>query len=254
MKIMCSARLVLTAASGTLALSGPAYAAGYGFIGDSITAGYGLPPAPSGNSLITDSFARRIAGNGPYPLIVTVAFNGKSTEDWLPETGLFQYAYNLFNQAGIDTVIITLGVNDSRKPNLYEPERYAANLTRITRALLRPESTVKKISLNCPTYVVPGSFDQWSDHSNTLMQSYALTHEQMVDGTRIILGDRTSYAYMRDTPSARPDGVHPNEEGAEYMGSSWATPFIVPEIGTFWMAICGVGALVNGSYRKTRKI
>jgi lysophospholipase L1-like esterase len=218
------------------------------FIGDSITAGTGVPDATQQSApVVAVRDLQKKLGVG-----VTVSFSdqghpGHTTVDFLPGGNDFALVEKAVidlesKHAGPSLFSIMLGTNDSANsgPNgaPVSAADYSRNLKKIIDKLLAdfPQS---KFVINHPTWYSPNTHngsDYEGDSAANRLKSYfpavadlVADYESSHPG-QVFVGDTQAYAYFashRDELNGEPgkDGVfylHPNVKGAESLGQFWA--------------------------------
>ncbi|HWE35624.1 MAG TPA: SGNH/GDSL hydrolase family protein [Isosphaeraceae bacterium] len=186
-----------------------------GFIGDSITEGYGSDRPPS------ESFRDALADLPGGVAVVNRAVGGSSTADWLPGRRTFDEAERAFERAKVRYVVVTLGINDARG---HRPAaEFRANLAAIVAALTKAGD---RVVLNLPPAHEPGRSSRWADAETlALLRSYLPEIRSLTDGRGVLLGDTAAFDYFRDHPELLRDGVHPGPAGAAFLGRRWAAAF-----------------------------
>lgn len=186
-----------------------------GFVGDSITEGFGSDRPPS------EAFRDALAGTPGGLAVINRAIGGTSTADWLPGKPALVKALEVFRRAKVQYVIVTLGINDARERR--DPAEFRANLAAIVAAL---RGAGFDVVLNLPPAHEPGRSSKWAD-ADTLarLRSYLREIEALADGRRAMLGDTTAFDHFRDHPEQLRDGVHPGPAGAAWLGRRWADAF-----------------------------
>lgn len=191
-----------------------------GFIGDSITYGYGLTagqdPATQAGIVLAKTYKNRA---------VTVNNQGRSgtyTTDWMPGSSYLNTARTAFAAAGVTHVHLALGVNDATAAysNL-DAATYSSNLSAIIGVLV---GDGYKVILPYPTFVADGRGGLGSDISKiTRLVSYFPVIDALINGTTVLRGDVMAYDYFMPTwTSEYADDVHPNATGAVSLGTMWA--------------------------------
>jgi lysophospholipase L1-like esterase len=195
-----------------------------GFIGDSITFGSGCTP-PCINAVDTEVAGLRAAGFTVN--YVNRGLSGATTAKWLPAGSALPAAIADFRSQGIDTVSVMLGTNDAKRLVATSPQDYLANMRMIVGALYSEASGIKRVILNIPPYLVPGSLNNaWDAESNLLLQQYALQLEWVEGAYR---GDRSAFVYFQAHPDQLRDGVHPGVLGHAALGRAWMSALIASD-------------------------
>jgi GDSL-like lipase/acylhydrolase family protein len=140
---------------------------GIGYIGDSITAGYG---SNNGTTLTTGPGALveyLTLQNDGYPLSAYDNLGAPATRtgNWQPGGSYFQNALASFETSAVDTVSIMLGTNDAL--NQDSTTTYATNMSNLIVGLLAPGTGITRVILNYPPYM-------YDDASVGLSHSQAL--------------------------------------------------------------------------------
>ena len=199
-----------------------------GFIGDSITFGYDLsgsaPPVLMCATLSTPSAHVTPSNQG---------LNGASTQDWAitGEGKPLTNAMTSFTRAGVTTVLIMLGTNDSKPWINTSPAQYQANLLFIINAL--KGIGVQKFVLNLPPAMQP-SATGFPDPSpeNAIIQSYLTNLQNLAaaDAAHVFIGDQTAFAVFQAHPEYyQADGIHPNDTGAVALAQLWVVQYLNPK-------------------------
>jgi len=185
-----------------------------GFIGDSITHG-----PKKGKSAVT----HEIESLGDKFVGFNEAVNGTTTTDWQPGTLLFNDALAKFRAQNVHTVSIMLGTNDARRDRAISPAIYRRNMEVIVKSLLS-SGVVKKVIINYPPYVVPGSAT-WDEVSIARLKLYMLQLDAVTKERGVAKGDTAAFDYFRQHTDQLIDGIHPNEEGRQALGRMWADAY-----------------------------
>lgn len=196
------------------------------FIGDSITAGFGLsspstqsPPAQLANTLISLGDVRTI-------VYTNQGVSGATTNDWQPGSANLNTALS----AGAALVppatyaMIQLGTNDSFFG--VSQSTFATRMTNIANTLV---SAGYKVILND----VPYSFaSSRPPAAIALMQQYNTALATLANGSNILTGsDNVFEITMNNPPFFQADGLHPNALGAQAIGAAWSaaiSKYILP--------------------------
>jgi lysophospholipase L1-like esterase len=187
-----------------------------GFIGDSITIGNpgnGTPATICGQLLQRQFGTRAVT-------VSNQAISGTATADWLPGagTGYLTAAKTAFAAAGVTTVLIMLGANDSGAS--VSAATYGSNLSSICNDLVTAGYTV---ILNGQGWIAPTS--GWPANPNTFLRDYNAQMDSLDNGTTILRGDTEAWTYFVERQSELSDGVHPNTTGAQTYAEMWAAAF-----------------------------
>jgi len=193
-----------------------------GFIGDSITYGYGLSAGQSPPDQVRAVFQK-------WPLvrdvtIVNSGVNSSKSSDWTADssgTNLF-VAKAAFASAGVTHVHIMLGANDAGTATHVSAATYGANLSTICTNLV---TAGYKVILSYPTYIVAGANGGASDVvSVDLAISYRAQIDSLINNRTILRGDRESWKYFTTAQNEyQADLVHPTAVGAASLGGIWAS-------------------------------
>ncbi len=184
-----------------------------GFIGDSITAGSGVP-------LHQNAVSDETIDLGTGYSAVNAGINGTTTVDWRSDNGdgYLNKALKLFQANHVQVVSIMLGTNDSKGSVSTTPAKYETNMQNIVAGVL--SAGIKHVILNYPPYLVPRA--PWSNNSQQLLQEYQSKLDLLIDGKAVIQGDKAAWSYFRVHPDQLKDGVHPTAEGYAALGQLWA--------------------------------
>lgn len=187
-----------------------------GFIGDSITNGYPITFKPGTyceRALSVDLAPRQVVA-------VNHGVNGAATNDWLSGGDNLVAAKAEFLAAGVSYVHIMIGTNDSRDGFNNDATTYQANLESTINDLV---DSGYKVVLSYPIYVhVETVGSPWNAGSIARLESYQAVIDSLVDDVSVFLGDTAGWTYFENHPELFIDGVHPLEQGSEYLGGLWA--------------------------------
>ncbi len=193
-----------------------------GFIGDSITEGYGVDPGSGpGPEEVAKLNEDKISG--PTYSFTVDGVSGSTSADWVADSGNYDGALVLFISAGCGIVSIMLGTNDAKTAVATTKADYKANLLSLINALISAGATA--IILNKPPWVSPtGAFD---NNSLTLIGEYgdALAELAAADPSHVYMGDTAAYPFFEANPDLLADGVHPTLEGYTDLGNFWAAAY-----------------------------
>ena len=182
------------------------------FVGDSVTAGYGLSGAPSFARLT----AERLAERGLHVDASVDALDGADSRY------LLRRFDRMITSHDPDWVVMAIGLNDARPPEgraPNEPAAFAGNLLEIVDRIMslgaRPVLIVQNPRWNCPPAGFASS-DELPTHD--LMQSYSSVVRSIAEALALPLVD-VHHALLADPegPAMIPDGTHPNALGHELM-------------------------------------
>lgn len=175
-----------------------------GFLGDSITAGQGVSPAPPA-TCAADLTTASVTITG-----VNEGVSGTQTADWLP--GSTNDANALVAFAACPIVHIMLGTNDARAGA--STATYRANLRSIVNAWV---GRGKIVVLSYPIYATNALYPP------ATLLAYQAAITSLVDGVRVRQGDTSGYCYFQArTSDLQADGIHPNQTGANDLAQLWA--------------------------------
>lgn len=212
------------------------------YIGDSITAGAGLPaPAFQAPPVVASAWLRR-QGNIDSVYFSNQGHSGYTTVDFLPSGAAFVQAEKAANELaakpGILIFSIMLGTNDSaiKGPNgsPVSPASYYNNLKSITGKLLADYPQCKVV-INHPVWYSPNTYNgaQYLQEGLNRLQSYFPVIQKLVSsyaGNQVFLGDTAAFDYFRQnyvTRFQQENGhqgifyLHPNPVGAVDLGTFW---------------------------------
>lgn len=160
-------------------------------LGDSLTAGYGLPPGES----LPDKLQDALADAGQHVEIINAGVSGDTTAG-----GLARLGWVLTDE--IDLLIISLGGNDVLRG--LPPKESKKNLSAIIEQARAhdPEITILLTGMQAP----PSWGDDYAAEFNPIYQDLADQY------------DLALYPFLLDGVAADPslnqaDGIHPNEKG-----------------------------------------
>ncbi|MCE9604011.1 MAG: SGNH/GDSL hydrolase family protein [Planctomycetia bacterium] len=176
------------------------------FVGDSVTAGYGLAGAASFVQLTTDRLTER-------GLLVETCTDGLDGAD---SRYLLRRFDRMVTGHDPDWVVLAIGLNDARPPQSRtpcEPADFAGNLLELIDRILSIGAR--------PVLVVPNP--RWDggapkSAAEDLMQSYAAVVRSIAEALMLPIVD-LHHAFMHepDGMTMIPDGVHPDARGHELM-------------------------------------
>jgi lysophospholipase L1-like esterase len=179
-------------------------------VGDSITAGSGLPPQSSYPSQL-----QALLGNDWQ--IENFGVSGRT----LLEKGDFPYrkdeAYQKALQSQPNVVIIMLGTNDTKPQNWKFASEFYANYQSLVQSFERlPSKPAIFLCRPCP---IPGEGNFGINDRN--LQEAIRDINRLIETKKLGLIDM--HAALHQHPSLIPDRVHPNAEGAQLMAKTAAT-------------------------------
>lgn len=190
-----------------------------GFIGDSISYGYGLsagedPCAQAGILLAKTRTNKTVT-------VTNRAINGTKTADWSSGGANLIAAKAAFASAGATHVHIMLGANDAAAANLVSAATYLANLSGICSNLT---GAGYKVVLSYPTYIPAGANSNATTAASVaLAQSYQAQIDSLINGSTILRGDTLAWQYFQDALSEyQADQTHPTVAGAKSLAAMWA--------------------------------
>ncbi len=168
--------------------------------GDSITAGYGLPPSAALPRLL----AERLIAQGVDVVVENAGVSGDTTAGGLSRLG---WAV----QGQPDLVIVALGGNDGLRG--IDPAETRRNLDAILAQLAARDITVLIAGMLAP----PNLGNEYATRFNPLFR-------QVAEGAGVAF-----YPFLLDGVAADPalnqaDGIHPNAEGAAIIADRMAGP------------------------------
>ncbi len=190
-----------------------------GFIGDSITYGFGVtagqePPTHVRN-ILKKTYRNRDV------IINNQGRSGTYTTDWMPGSSYLNTARTAFSTAGVTHVHLALGVNDATAQyNNVDTATYGSNLQAIINVLVGDGF---KVILPYPTFVGDGNTGASDISKITRLVSYFPVIDSLVNNTTVLRGDTLAYDYfMANSATEYADSVHPNDVGALSLGTMWA--------------------------------
>ena len=185
-----------------------------GFIGDSNDQ---YIPADGSQSAPQSTIAVLSALYSPRPVIISnpVAGAGTRTSDWLSGSANLIAAKSAFATAGVRYVMVDLGGTNDSNGNI-AASVYRSNLSSTLSDLT---SAGYICVVNYAPYVAPGAVPfnnssvTWTSAQVALVASYEAQQDSLVNGTTVLAGDKTAFAYFRANQSQLRDGVHFNGAG-----------------------------------------
>lgn len=237
---------VLLALAGCASSPIPARAQGFSsivLIGDSITRGHGT----SGTGQSAPVLLSLAAGLGIDPAGITnLGVNGLTTSDWL--NGRIEGAvaaapaHSLF--------LVMLGTNDARiGPTGRSPGEWLFHARLIVS---RIQGAGHEAIWNASPWIAAGAAG-WPANSG---ERVALYNAQIRE-TGAIVGDTGAWDWFRTHEARLPDGVHPDDAGAQALGQMWAAAarerygIVLPESGA-GMFLVALLMFVAGSWMGRR--
>jgi len=188
--------------AGTLAAAGPALAVPrtkvVTVLGDSITAGYGLPARAAFPAQL-----QAAVGKLGVPAVVRAAgVSGDTTAG-----GLARVDFSV--RKDTDVVVIALGANDLLQGQ--EPKRTRANLDGIIRKLKARRIGVVLTGITAPAEIGGGYARDFNGIFPALARAHGLAfYPNLLDGV------------ARQPALNQPDGIHPNARGAAIIAARLA--------------------------------
>jgi lysophospholipase L1-like esterase len=190
-----------------------------GFIGDSITFGFGLSggqsPPEQIVSILSKTYKNRLV------TATNSAVSGSRTSQWVSGSSNLNTAKSAFASASVTHVHIMLGANDAAASNLVSVATYKSNLQNIIADLSGAGYTV---ILSYPTYIPAGANGNATTAASVaLAQSYQTEIDSLIDGTTVLRGDQLSFNYFISNLSEyQSDKTHPTATGAISLATMWA--------------------------------
>jgi acyl-CoA thioesterase-1 len=176
------------------------------FLGDSLTAGYGLPGELAFPSLVADELERR----GQPIRVVNAGVSGDTT------TGALERLDWLLKQHP-DVLVVGLGANDAFRGQ--PVERIEANLDEIVRKAKSAGVRVLVLGMRIPTNYGP----EYAD-------AFAALYARVAKAEKVDV-----MPFLLEGVGGRPelnldDGIHPNEAGERIVARN-VLPFVVRVLG-----------------------
>lgn len=160
-------------------------------LGDSLVAGYGLPPGQS----FPDALRRSLAAEGRDVTVINAGVSGDTTAG-----GLARLEWSLGDNP--DAVIIVLGGNDMLRG--LDPVATRSNLDTLIAALRERDIHVLLSGMMAPRNMGPDFVDAFDSLYPDLAQKYDIgLYPFFLDGVAL------------DPALNLPDGLHPNEQGID---------------------------------------
>jgi acyl-CoA thioesterase-1 len=165
-------------------------------LGDSITAGYGLPPEQAYPTLI----AERLRAEGSHWRIVNAGVSGDTTAG-----GLSRLDWLLRQR--VDILLVALGGNDGLRG--LEPDAMRANLAHIIERAQARGITVVLAGMRMPA-------NYGADYQRRFAEVFpALARQYKLAFVPFLLEGVAMRADLN-----QPDGIHPNERGAQIVADT----------------------------------
>lgn len=190
-----------------------------GFIGDSITAGYGLSAGQDPPTQIVP-ILRKLYKDRTITA-TNKAVSGSKTSQWVTGQANLTNAKTAFASAGVTHVHIMLGANDAASSNLVSAATYKSNLQNIIADL---NGAGYKVILSYPTYIPAGANNNATTAASvSLARSYMAQIDSLIDNVNVLRGDVWSYDYfIGNLGEYQTDMTHPTAAGAISLATIWA--------------------------------
>jgi lysophospholipase L1-like esterase len=190
-----------------------------GFIGDSITAGYGLSAGQDPATQIVP-ILRKLYKDRTITA-TNKAVSGSKTSQWVTGQTNLTSAKTDFASAGVTHVHIMLGANDAASSNLVPAATYKSNLQNIIADL---NGAGYKVILSYPTFIPAGANSgATTTASVALARSYMAQIDSLIDNVNVLRGDVWAYNYFIGNLSEyQSDMTHPTAAGAISLATIWA--------------------------------
>lgn len=190
-----------------------------GFIGDSITNGYGLSagqdPAVQCGIILERTYRVKAVTVSEYGV------NGSAANDWTSTAGGTNYtlAEAQFAAAGCTHVHVMLGANDAAEHQ--SAATFGTNLDTICDNLIADGYTV---ILSYPIYIPAGANGGATDAAAVdLAIAYRSQIDSLINGTTILRGDTIAWQhFLLNNDEMQSDDTHPTAAGAVSLGAMWA--------------------------------
>ena len=177
------------------------------FLGDSLTAGYGLPGDHAFPALVADTLRSR----GKPIRTVNAGVSGDTT------TGALERLDWVLKQRP-DVLVVGLGANDAFRGQ--PVDRIEANLREIVRRGKAAGARVLILGMRIPTNYGP-------DYANAFAALYGrVAHDERVELMPFLLDGVGGRAELN-----QPDGIHPNDAG-EKIVADHVVPYLERVLGT----------------------
>lgn len=182
------------------------------FVGDSVTAGFGLAGAPSFAQLT----AERLAERGLAVEVCIDALDGADSRYILRRFDRMVTAHDP------DWVVLAVGLNDARPPagrEPCEPAAFAGNLLELVDRILSLGARVLLVVQNPRWSKRPAEFATADErHAADLMPQYASVVRGIADALALPIVDvHQALNAEADIGALIPDGTHPSALGHEVM-------------------------------------
>ena len=175
-------------------------------IGDSITYGY-QSGGVGQNAPVLLSFASALSI--PPSQVLNLGFNGATSSDW---TG--SRLTDALSLAQPNTIfLVCLGANDAKIGR--SDGEFAFHYKNIVNTV---HASGHIVIANEALYLEPGHPPFPDDAFKTIS-----LYNKRLDETGASIGDTSAYEFFQQNPSLLSDGVHPNSEGAQWLGQAWAS-------------------------------
>jgi acyl-CoA thioesterase-1 len=182
--------------------AGPALAQGrpriVTVLGDSITAGYGLPSSAALPAQLQTALARR----GTHVIVRGAGVSGDTTAG-----GLARVDFSV--RKDTDLAIVALGANDLLQGQ--DPKRTRANLDAIVKKLKARGIAVIVAGIDAPAQIGGG----YARDFNAIFPAVARAHG-------VLLYPNLLDGVARQPALNQPDGIHPNARGAQIIAARMA--------------------------------
>jgi len=190
-----------------------------GFIGDSITNGYGLSagqdPAVQCGVILEKTYRVKAVTVSEYGV------NGSAASNWTSTAGGTNYALAeaQFAAAGCTHVHVMLGANDAAAH--VSAATFGTNLDTICDNLIADGYTV---ILSYPIYIPDGANGGATDaEAVDLAIAYRAQIDSLINGTTILRGDTIAWQhFLLNNDEMQSDDTHPTATGAVSLGAMWA--------------------------------
>lgn len=194
-----------------------------GFIGDSITAGYGLTDSPTKGFPEYMAEMLRSVYKQRDVTIVNRGIPAWKAQDWAADTSSsLTNAKAAFASASVTHVLIMLGANDAASHRT--STQFGTDLDTIITSLTGSGYTVV---LNYPTYIPAGANSNATDEAATEnLRTYLAVIDGKISGTSVLRGDTIAYQYFADhQDETQTDQTHPTDVGHRSLATMQARAF-----------------------------
>lgn len=194
-----------------------------GFIGDSITAGYGLPAGQSPPDRIAGILSK-IYGDRAVT-VVNMAVSGSKTSEWVSGSSNLIAAKAAFASAGVTLVHDMLGANDAAAGNLVSAATYGANQANICADL---NGAGYEVMLSYGTYIPDGANSNATTAASVaLTQQYQAQIDALINGSTILRGDVYAFDYfIAHLNEYQADMTHTLLTGSDSLATMWMRPIV----------------------------